>query len=105
MQIQERERTVQLVFDLRIDISSVKSIHESVLPLLARDLEAWSLDGTQVEKVDAAGLQLLLSLTRTLRARGVSWHWSACSAAMCRAAGLLGLTQELGLINGKVEPD
>jgi anti-anti-sigma regulatory factor len=105
MQIIERERTIRLIFDQRTDITSVKNIHESVLPLLTRGFEAWSLDGTQVDKVDTAGLQLLLSLTRTLRARGISWRWSACSAAMFRAAGLLGLTQELELINGKAEPD
>jgi phospholipid transport system transporter-binding protein len=55
------------------------------------------LDGTQVERVDTAALQLLVLFRRELDAHGGTLHWHGTSDALNEAAGLLGLAQILNL--------
>jgi phospholipid transport system transporter-binding protein len=55
------------------------------------------LDGTQVERVDTAALQLLVLFRRELDAHGGTLHWHGTSDALNEAAGLLGLAQLLNL--------
>ena len=59
--------------------------------------DAIVLDGTQVERVDTAALQLLVLFRRELDARGGTLHWHGASDALNEAAGLLGLAQLLNL--------
>ncbi len=56
-----------------------------------------SLDGRQVEKVDAAGLQALLAGRRMLEAAGKNVSWTGCSPQLAAAAALLGLADPLGI--------
>ncbi len=55
------------------------------------------LEAGQLQRVDAAGLQLLTAFLRAARGRGMSVSWQAPSAALRRAAALTGLAQELDL--------
>jgi phospholipid transport system transporter-binding protein len=55
------------------------------------------LDGTQVERVDTAALQLLVLFRRELDAQGGTLRWHGTSDALNEAAGLLGLAQLLNL--------
>jgi phospholipid transport system transporter-binding protein len=55
------------------------------------------LDGTQVERVDTAALQLLVLLRRELDAHGGTLRWHGTSDALNEAASLLGLAQLLNL--------
>ena len=55
------------------------------------------LDGSQVERVDTAALQLLVLLRRALDGRGGTLAWQGSSAALNDAAGLLGLAKILEL--------
>jgi anti-anti-sigma regulatory factor len=55
------------------------------------------LDGTQVERVDTAALQLLVLFRRELDRQGGTLHWHGTSHALNEAAGLLGLAQLLNL--------
>jgi phospholipid transport system transporter-binding protein len=55
------------------------------------------LDGSRVERVDTAALQLLVLFRRELQARGGTLDWRGASEAMNEAAGLLGLAQILEL--------
>jgi len=56
-----------------------------------------ALDGSQVERVDTAALQLLVLFRRELQARGGTLDWHGTSEAFNEAAGLLGLTRLLEL--------
>jgi anti-anti-sigma regulatory factor len=58
---------------------------------------AVELDGSQVERVDTAALQLLVLLRRALDGRGGTLAWRASSTALNDAAGLLGLARILEL--------
>ena len=55
------------------------------------------VDGSAVERIDTAGLQMLLSFTRHQATRGKSVKWTAVSAELGRGSQLLGLNSLLGL--------
>jgi phospholipid transport system transporter-binding protein len=55
------------------------------------------IDGTAVDRVDTAGLQLLTAFVRELQAESRTVEWIGCSVALRRAANALGLGTALGL--------
>lgn len=55
------------------------------------------LDGSAVEKVDGAALQLLVAFRRAVSAAGGSARWAGASEVLHESAGLLGLAAELDL--------
>ncbi len=55
------------------------------------------IDGTAVDRVDTAGLQLLAAFVRELQAEARSVEWVGCSVGLRRAANALGLGVALGL--------
>ena len=56
-----------------------------------------AIDGSQVARVDAAGLQALVAGLARLRAAGIEWRWQRVSATLSTAAGLAGLGHPLAL--------
>ncbi|MDT0618270.1 STAS domain-containing protein [Salinisphaera sp. P385] len=56
-----------------------------------------TLDGAEVARVDAGGLQLLVAFCRDRAAAGGTVAWLAPSAALIEAARLAGLAETLGL--------
>jgi phospholipid transport system transporter-binding protein len=56
-----------------------------------------TLDGTEVERVDTAALQLLVVYQRELQKRGHALQWANVSAPLYDAASQLGLAQTLAL--------
>ncbi len=55
------------------------------------------IDGTAVDRIDTAGLQLLAAFVRDLRAEQRAVEWVGCSNALRKAATALGLEAALGL--------
>jgi len=55
------------------------------------------IDGSAVDRVDTAGLQLLAAFVRDLQAEARSVEWIGCSTALRRSANALGLGAALGL--------
>ncbi len=55
------------------------------------------LDGSAVENIDTAGLQMLVAFAKHYSARGRRIQWTAASAELLRGSRLLGLASELGL--------
>jgi anti-sigma B factor antagonist len=62
----------------------------AVLPALAEDP---CLDGSEVQAIDSAGIQLLLALRRSLRERGAEMQVRNPSPALREACALLGLDE------------
>jgi len=86
-------RRISLGGDVRIARAA------EVMKLLAdaRAAEAIEIDGAEVERVDAAGLQALVAGLSRLRAAKVSCRWSAVSPALAASAELAGLDEALQL--------
>jgi len=56
-----------------------------------------TLDGSAVERIDTAGLQLLLAYRRAAAAQGHDTQWAGASDSLNEAADLLGLSSDLAL--------
>jgi phospholipid transport system transporter-binding protein len=63
-------------------------------------VDAVGLDASGVQKVDTAGLQVLLAFTRQRRRADVATVWTGCSDSVRRGAASLDLVQALGLPAG-----
>ncbi len=63
-------------------------------------VEPFRIDAGAVERIDTAGLQLLVSFARARSAAGGTMEWSATSEEFLRCAYRLGLSQLLSLPAG-----
>jgi len=59
----------------------------------------FELDGSAVERVDTAALQVLIAFARESRNRDIELEWSDVSNSLRSACSLLGLAHELGMRN------
>lgn len=59
------------------------------------------LDGSAVEAVDTAGLQVLLAAARTARARGGELVLERCSPTLRRVLELTGMSERLQPLEGQ----
>jgi ABC-type transporter Mla MlaB component len=62
---------------------------------------AVQIDGSAVDRIDTAALQLLAVFVRDVRAEAREVEWVGCSAGLRKAANGLGLSMALGLDSGK----
>lgn len=79
-----------------LDISRVAEFHQVLKDAIGKGSEI-VLDAAEIERIDAAALQLLTVFLRDATARKVQAKLHIPSDALIKAASLLGLNQELGL--------
>lgn len=79
-----------------LDISRVSDFCQELKSALGKGGEV-ILDATHIERIDASGLQLCTAFFQAATARKVQAKWQSPSTALITAAGLLGLSQPLGL--------
>jgi len=84
---------IDLGADLRI--GQARDLYSRLLA--AREAGEVLLDGAEVAKVDAAGLQALAAALVTLRTAGVACRWQNPSGTLSAAAALAGLEATLQL--------
>ena len=89
-----------IVPDERLSIVRVAALHRSLLETLTAGVPL-TVDGSRVQEVDTAVLQLLGSLWRSCRERGVGCAWLGASDALRRAARLIGLEEALHFPDAK----
>jgi anti-anti-sigma regulatory factor len=80
--------------DARMSIVQAAGLHGTLLARLAEGTPV-EVDGSRVEEIDTAILQLLTSLWRTGQERGIACSWFGASEALRRTATLLGLAPML----------
>ncbi|UXD88236.1 STAS domain-containing protein [Thalassolituus hydrocarboniclasticus] len=80
----------------RLSIEQVEKLYASAEQALATAGDI-SLIAGQVQYCDTAGLQLVLSLQRTLEKTGHRIHWQSVSDSVREISAYLGLTSELNL--------
>ena len=83
--------------DPRLTIVQAAELHRTMLARLDGGWPVIEIDGTRVEEIDTAVLQLLTSLWRTGRERGIACTWRGASDALRRAAALIGVAGILQL--------
>lgn len=82
-----------------LDIAKAADFHQELKAALGKGGEI-VLDAAEIERIDAAGLQLCTAFFHAAAARKVQARWQTPSGALIRAAALLGLSRELGLPEG-----
>ena len=80
--------------DARMSIVQAAGLHGTLLARLAEGAPV-EIDGSQVEEIDTAILQLLTSLWRTGQDRDIACSWLGASEALRRTASLVGVAQML----------
>ena len=85
------------VFEIQAvqDISSVTELHEEMKKLFKN--EKVIIDGQQIERIDAASLQLILSFIQEAKVNNVDVVWRSPSEALSNSAKLLGMEDALQL--------
>ena len=79
-----------------LDISLVSDFKEFLKQAAGQNLPV-VLDGSALERVDAAALQLLSAFFIEARTSGLNVMWKEPSAQLCRAAELIGLKETINL--------
>jgi ABC-type transporter Mla MlaB component len=87
--------SVQLMLPADCRMAAQAALKDELLGVLGAGTVV--LDGSRVERVDTAALQLLVLFRREMAACGGSMSWHRASGVLGEAAALLGLTQTLEL--------
>ena len=83
----------------QLTISEAPAVQRELVDACAGD-GPLTLDGAAVERIDTAGLQLLVALAKSAGVAGRTLRWTACSPALAQAAQRLGLARALQLPEG-----
>ncbi|MGO9947880.1 MAG: lipid asymmetry maintenance protein MlaB [Steroidobacteraceae bacterium] len=86
--------------DAQLNIAQAADLHRTLLARLAKGGPV-IVDGARVEEIDTAMLQLLASLWRTSRERGIDCTWKGASAALRQTAALIGVSEALNFPAGE----
>jgi anti-anti-sigma regulatory factor len=78
---------------------TLRDANDMLFQLLAVDFGDSDVlvDGGAVERIDTAGLQMLIAFAKSHAARGKTLHWTAVSPELLRSSQLLGVTEPLHL--------
>jgi anti-anti-sigma regulatory factor len=90
--------------DVRTTIVHAADLHGKLLARVAQG-DAVVVDGTRVEEIDTAILQLLTSLWRTCLDRGIACTWYGASEALRQTAALVGVAEILQFPDGEPARD
>ena len=81
----------------QLDISQVDSLKDRMDKSLAKDVSIFELSADKVERVDSAGIQLLLSFKNAVKEANKEFKLLKPSDEFLAAADLLGTTELLEL--------
>jgi anti-anti-sigma regulatory factor len=80
--------------DVRLTIVQAAELHRTLVARVASGGPV-AIDGSRVEEIDTSMLQLLASLWRTSKERGISCTWHGVSDVLRRRAALIGVAEML----------
>jgi ABC-type transporter Mla MlaB component len=89
--------TNRLVLPQELTIYTVGELRNSWLSWLSEHADEQHVDASLVDQVDGAGLQLLLSLARSMATHDVTLQLDDPSSTLLAACSTLGLIDPLGL--------
>ena len=94
----------ELLLPPRLVITQVAACRDELVAHLVGSAGEVRLDGSAVEELDTAGLQLLLSAARTANAAQRALRLVRCSAALRGALELANVTLRLG-VKASADPE
>ena len=81
-----------------LSIADVATVYGTLLRLLAEN-KSVKIDCSQIERIDAAGLQLLYAFSKEAVVHGLALKCEPPSEAFIRRARLLGLAERMNIDN------
>lgn len=91
-------KTIAIACGEALGIAEVADVYATLLAALAEGSPV-DLDISQLERVDAAALQMLYAFSKELATQGLSLTWTPPSEAFSRSIDLLGLAERMTLDN------
>ena len=85
-----------ITFDDTLDITMAATYFEKLTEMLDQH-KSIVLDGDGIERIDGAGLQLLLGFFKAAESLHVTIKWQACSDILKKSAKLSGMTGSLAI--------
>lgn len=85
-----------ITFDDTLDITMAATYFEKLTDMLNQH-KSIVLDGDGIERIDGAGLQLLLGFFQAAESLHVTIKWQACSDVLKKSAKLSGMTGSLAI--------
>ena len=96
LQIEHTADTTHVALEATLGIRDVRLLHEKLGSVLAA-ATAVVMDGSRVERLDAAAVQVLAGFVRAARERGLAFTWQGSSPVLQQAARVLGFESILEL--------
>lgn len=93
-----QEDKTRISFGPVLDVASSSELKKQLGKVFRRK-SPFELDGSAIERVDTAALQVLLAFARESRDRKKELEWSEVSETLMNASTLLGISRELGIGN------
>ena len=93
-------KPARIELDVRPSITQAADLHRTLMAGLENGAPI-VIDGTRVEEIDTAILQLLASLWRTCMQRGITCTWHGTSVGLRRTAALVGVADMLHFPHGE----
>lgn len=87
--IEHTADTTHVMLEAALGIRDARALHEKLNTVLTAATTV-VLDGSRVERLDAAAMQVLAGFTRAARERGLALTWQSPSPALQQAARVLG---------------
>lgn len=88
--IEHTADTTHVALEAALGIRDARVLHERLSAALTA-ATAIVIDGSRIERLDAAVMQVLAGFTRTARERGLALTWHSPSPVLQQAARVLGL--------------
>lgn len=86
----------QVVLPTNLTISNLKDLHDEMEVMIEKnDFDNVSIEAKNVERVDTAGIQLLLAFKKSLKEREIAINWQHPTEQLRTAAAMLGLDEKL----------
>ena len=97
--IDTANRTATLMLPHRADVSSALDLHQVFLRTQVGVIDTLDIDASEVAKLDAAVLQLLVAWLAVLDSHHIPWHWQGASETFQQVVALAGLSAALRFAN------
>ena len=80
-----------------LTIAQIKDIFAELSPIVSGESDMISIDSSNLDNIDSAGLQMLVKLKAMCDINGTDFDWTNCSDTVKTNAAKLGLTDLLNI--------
>ncbi|MCR4301961.1 MAG: STAS domain-containing protein [Sulfuricaulis sp.] len=94
--IEQTANTTHVALEATLGIQDAHVLHEKLGTVLTA-AKTVVMDGSRVERLDAAVMQVLASFARSARERGLALSWRSPSPVLQQAVRVLGFESILGM--------